>query len=194
MKRFQNVVLVIATLLLVSACASSAPRHMMFKEDPTSAISSVKPESGKAALVVGRSTSFGGAIEFDTYLDKVMIGVTKWKSYFFKTDIAPGVHYVISKAENMEPVKINFEPDRVYYIHQIPRMGVWKARISIALLTQQELISVCDNSCRLLIYDTKNVGDNLSDDDFKKAVDDYEKDVKEGQHKEYLDYKGMPVK
>jgi hypothetical protein len=123
-----------------------------------------------------------------------MIGVSKWKSYFFKTDVVPGVHYVISKAENMEPVKINFEPDRVYYIHQIPRMGVWKARISIALLTQQELISVCDNSCRLLVYDTKNVGDNLSDDDFKKAVDDYEKDVKEGQHKEYLDYKGMSVK
>jgi hypothetical protein len=194
MKRFQNVVLIFATLLLVSACASSAPRHMMFKEDPASAISSVKPESGKAALVVGRSTSFGGAIEFDTYLDKVMIGVSKWKSYFFKTDVVPGVHYVISKAENMEPVKINFEPDRVYYIHQIPRMGVWKARISIALLTQQELISVCDNSCRLLVYDTKNVGDNLSDDDFKKAVDDYEKDVKEGQHKEYLDYKGMSVK
>jgi hypothetical protein len=194
MKRFQNVVLIFATLLLVSACASSAPRHMMFKEDPTSAISSVKPESGKAALVVGRSTSFGGAIEFDTYLDKVMIGVTQWKSYFFKTDIAPGVHYVISKAENMEPAKINFEPDRVYYIQQIPRMGVWKARLSVAPVTQQELLTTCDNSCKMLVYDAKNVGDNLSDDDFKKAVDDYERDVKEGLHKGDLEYKGAPAK
>jgi hypothetical protein len=194
MKRFQNAVLIIATLLLVSACATSAPRHMMFKEDPTSAISLVKPESGKAALVVGRVTTFGGAIEFDTYLDKVMIGVTQWKSYFFKTDVVPGVHYVISKAENMEPAKINFEPDRVYYIQQIPRMGVWKARLSVAPVTQQELITSCDNSCKLLVYDTKNTGDNLSDDDFRKAVEDYEREVKEGLHKGDMEYKGAPAK
>ena len=70
MKRFRFGILLIAPLFLVSACATTAPRHMMFNENTPLDIRSVIPETGKSALVVARTTNFGGAIEFDTYLRK----------------------------------------------------------------------------------------------------------------------------
>lgn len=193
MKRFQFSVLMIAFLSVLSACGS-LPRHMAFKDDPTINIFQIKPEPGKAALVVARTTSFGGAIEFDTYLDKKMIGVTKWSSYFVKRDVTPGVHFVISRAESVEPAKINFEPDKVYYLQQIPRMGVWRARLSVALVTPQELSTTFDSNCKLLVYDAQNPGDDMSDKDFDEAINDYERELKEGHHQEDAKYTGTPVK
>ena len=194
MKRFLFCIMMIAPLIFFSACATTAPRYMMFIENPTLNISLIKPENGKSALVVARTTNFGGAVEFDTYLEKKMIGVTQGKSYFVKTDVNPGVSYVISKAENMEPAKINFEPGRIYYLLQIPRMGVWRARISVSLLTPGDLLSTMDDGCKLLTYDTNHPGDDLSDDDYQKAVNDYEREIKEGLHKEYEGYRGVPAK
>ncbi|MFA5074015.1 MAG: hypothetical protein WC539_09005 [Nitrospirota bacterium] len=194
MKRFSFLFLLITLGIFVSACAVTPPRHMAFKEDPSFNIRSVKPEAGKAALIVARTISFGGAIEFDTYLDKKMIGVTQWKSYFVKTDITPGTHYVISKAENKEPAKIDFEPNKIYLMHQIPRIGVWKARVSIALVTFEQLLPGFDDSCRLLTYDSKNLGDDLSDSDFNEAVNDYERELREGRHQDHVSYRGLSVK
>ena len=191
MKCYRLAGVMAVALIVLSACAASAPRHMMFNNDPTVKIAAIKPDSGKAALVVVRTTKIGGAIEFDTYLDRKMIGVTQWKSYFIKTDIAPGMHYVISKAESMEPVKINFETGRVYYIHQSPRMGVWRARISIALETPEQVMKEFDDGCRLVLFDPKDAGDELSDKDYKQAISDYEREIKEGLHKEFEGYRGV---
>jgi hypothetical protein len=196
MKQSLYGIMITAVMLFVSACATTAPRHMMFKDDPSVNISSVKPENGKAAMVVawtsihGRKHMFHGANEFYTYLEKKMIGVTQSKSYFVKTDITPGVYYVISDAETKETVKINFEPDRVYYVHQIPRMGVYRPRIRIALETPEQLMSEFDDDCKLLIYDPEDAGEDLSDEDYKQVVTNYELEVKEGLHKEYEGYRG----
>jgi len=154
----------------------------------------IKPESGKAALVVARTTIFGGAIEFDTYLDKKMIGVTQRKGFFIKSDIPPGTRYVISKAENMEPIKIIFEQGQVYYLQQIPRMGVWKARVSVAPLTADELLTTMDDGCKLLEYNINDPGDDLSDNDYNEAIKDYERELKEGKHKDHITYKGIEAK
>jgi hypothetical protein len=194
MRNCSNAALMVTIFMVLSACAHTAPRHMMFKDDPGSTIASVKPDNGKAAIIVARTTKFGGAIEFDTYLDKKMIGVTQWKSYFVRTDIDPGVHYVISKAETMEPVKMNIEANRVYYIQQIPRMGVWKARVSIALVTPDALMKEFDSDCKLVVFDAKDPGEELSDEDYNQAVRDYEREVKEGLHKEHEGYQGVLAK
>jgi len=116
MKRYRFSILLIAVFLVVSGCAASTPRYMAFKEDPAFNIFKIKHEKGNAALVVARATKFGGAIEFDTFLDKKMIGVTQWKSYFVKTNVTPGMHYEITRAESVEPIKINFKPDTIYYL------------------------------------------------------------------------------
>lgn len=181
-------------MFIISGCASTAPRYMSFKEGPAPDLRSVKPDSGKAALVVARTTKLGGLIEFDTYLDKKMIGVTQWKSYFIKTDVAPGTHYVISRAERMEPVKIDFEPGRVYYVHQSPRMGVWRARVSIALETPEQVLATFDGGCRYIVCDPQQAGPDLSDEDFNQSVADYARLMQEGRHKNYEGYRGVAAK
>ncbi len=192
MKRLVYVVMAVIAALLMSAC--TPPQHMLVKDDVSMDIRTIKPESGKAALVVARTTIFGGAIEFDTYLDKKMIGVTQRKGFFVKSDITPGTRYVISKAENMEPIKIVFEQDRVYYLQQIPRMGVWKARISVAPLTAEELLSSMDDGCKYMVYDPNDPGEDLSDEDYNEAVNDYERELKEGKHQDHVAYKGVKAK
>jgi hypothetical protein len=193
MKRFHFIILMIAVLFLVSAC-HGAPRHMSFKDDPAINVFNIKPEKGKAALVVARTTNYAGPTDFETYLDKKMIGVTKWSSYFVKTDVAPGVHYVITTATNMEPVKINFEPNRGYYIHDRPWQEILFTFARVALVTPKDLSTAFDNDCRLVVYDTNNPGDDMSDKDYQEAVNDYEREVKEGRHKDNIGYKGVPVK
>src|SRR5674476_245115 len=89
MRLFLYVILALTTTVFNSAC--SPPSHMLVKDKPWQDIRSVIPEKEKSALVVARTFRYGGAIAFDTYLDKKMIGVTKMKCYFIKTDVTPGV-------------------------------------------------------------------------------------------------------
>jgi starvation-inducible outer membrane lipoprotein len=64
--------LVIPFILMLTGCA---PAHMVLKQDNFD-IKTVKPSDGKAALVIARTTSFGGAINFHTYIEQNIIGVT----------------------------------------------------------------------------------------------------------------------
>jgi len=191
MKRFQFSIFVIAILFLVSACHGS-PGHMLFKDDPAINVFKIKPEKGKAALVVTRTINYGGPTEFETYLDKKMIGVTKWSTYFVITDVDPGVHYVITTAEGSDTAKIKFEPNRVYYIQEVPRPGVWRAHVSVALVTPEELSTSFDSGVKFVVYDKS--GNDMSDKDYQEAIRDYEREVKEGRHKEDAVYRGVPAK
>jgi len=200
MKQFNCSILMIATIVLFSACHGT-PEHMLFKDDPIIDVFNIKPENGKAALVVARTFSqnvllYGSlALNFDNYVDKKMIGTSNSKSYFVKTDIAPGMHYVIAKGpENVEPVKLNFEPQKIYYIMEFARPGKWRPRVSALLVKPDELRTSLDSDCRLMVYDTKNPGNDLSDKDYEDAVRDYEREVKEGVHKEHAEYRGVPAK
>jgi len=177
------------SLSVLSACG--APGHMMVKETGPD-IRSIKPQEGKSALVIARTTSFGAAISFETFLDQKMIGVSRGKCYFVQTDIQPGTHYLIAKTESFETGKIDFEPDKVYYIQQTPRMGVWIARVTLSPVTPEHMASEMDTGCSYMEYD--KTGETLSDEDFKEAVTDYEREITEGFHKEFTEYKGFPAK
>ena len=180
----------IAGALLAPAHVAAGP-HYMTETQRSVDVGLVTPEPGKAALVVARTTSWGGRITFDTYLEREMIGATRGKGYFIKTDITPGAHYVISKAENWETVKIAFEPGRVYYILEVVRMGMLRARLSKQLLTPADLKQTIDDGCKLLVYD--GTGPSLDGEDYEGAVADYEREVKEGAHNEHASYRGVPA-
>jgi hypothetical protein len=187
MKRF---LLLIPFVLLLTAC--SGPSYMVQKDDKVD-IRTIRPDPGKSGLVVARTSSLGWAIEFDTFLDRKMIGVTKGRGYFIKKDVEPGLHYLIARAETHEAGKITFEPDTMYYIHQSPRMGWWRARITLTPETLEDLIQQMDESCHLLEYDSKNPGEDLAEKDYKETLIDYEREVTEGMHKDFTDYKGVKV-
>lgn len=190
--RAKGLWLVISVMLMLTAC--TPPAHMVLKQDNFD-IKTVKPNDGKAALVIARTTSFGGLINFHTYIEQNIIGVTQGKSCFVKNDIEPGVKYLIARTESLEEAKINFEPDHIYYVQQSPRMGWWVARVTMTPMSLEQLLSeIGSNGCSLYEMDIKDMADNLTNDEYKEAVMDYERELTEGHHKDFTDYKGFAVK
>lgn len=162
----------ILPVLFVSALAlfsCSGPSYMV-QMDKSPRAASFMPLPGKAALVVVRTTSFGALVEFNTYLDRKLIGVTKGKSYFAKLDIEPGIKYVSSWGENGVAVKVDFKADTVYILKHNVSMGFWKARVVMDSPDAKSLDSGDLEGCTYYEYDEKKPGDNLSEADFKDVI------------------------
>lgn len=163
--------LVVFALALLSGCG---PRHMVAK-DPCPDVRGVVAPTGKAALVIGRTTIFGGGVNIENYLDKKFIGTTKGHSFFI-APVEPGLHYVTARAENFDTVLLNFEPDKTYYLQNEIRMGVLFARTKFDFVDAQHLFNDMDGKCNYYEADSSGAGDDLSDEDFKQIVDDYQKE------------------
>jgi len=54
-------------------------------------------------------------------------------------------------------------------------------------------MSEMDEKCQLMEYDAKNPGPSLTEHEYNEAVTDYEREITEGYHKEFTDYKGFKV-
>jgi hypothetical protein len=191
MKLFLYVILAFTTMALTTAC--SPPRHMLVKDQPWQDIRSVVPEKGKSAIVVVRPSILAVHMPINTYLDKNMIGSLKGKTYFVKTDITPGNHYIISKWADAQfgPLRILFEENRVYYIRQLPAFGGY---VVVTPSMPDDLIAEWDDGIKQLECDLKDRGADLTDYAYEEAEKDYEREEKEGRHKEIQGYKGVLVK
>lgn len=186
-KSIRTHLLVFLMLLIpVLLIGCGGPKHMITMDTrPT-----IAPKPDKAVLVIARTTSAAFGVTIENYLDKRLIGQTKGKSYFI-TEVAPGPHAVMGHAENWSTAKINFEKGRVYFLNQDIRIGVWMARTGFTPLTADDAAQQLNESgMEYRVYDTKNPGEDMSDKDFKEASDDYDKEVKEGEHKDIVNYKG----
>jgi hypothetical protein len=167
----------------------------MIKKDEKLDIMTVKPDPGKAALVVARTTNLGGAINFFNYIGKKFIGVTRGKSCFVKKDIEPGLQYLIARTESLETGKLQFEADKVYYLQESPRMGFWVARVTLSPETPEHLVAeIGEGGCSFYEVDKKDPAEDLSGHEYQEAVTDYEREITEGYHKEFAAYKGYDVK
>lgn len=187
----KRMLMLFPVVLLLAACS---PAHMV-KKDQKLDIATIQPDAGKAALVIARTTSFGGAINFFTYIDRKFIGVTKGKGCFVKKDIEPGLQYLIARTESLETGKVTFEPDKVYYVQQTPRLGVWVARVSLTPVTLEHLKQeIGEDGCDWYEIDGKDIAEDLTDHEFQEATTDYEREIKEGYHKEFTEYTGFAAR
>lgn len=158
-------------ICLVSTLIGCAPRYMVTK-NPCPDVRGVVPSQGKSALVIGRTTTFGGGVNIENYLDKKFIGTTKGRS-FFVSSVEPGLHHVTARAENTETVLLNFEPDKTYYLLNAIRMGVIFARTKYYLMNAQEFYNDMDGTCNFYEADKSSPGADLSDEEFTYIVDKY---------------------
>jgi hypothetical protein len=161
-------------IVFILTSVGCAPNYMVSKE-PCIDVRGVVPSPGKSALVVGRTTSFGGGVNIENYLDKKFIGTTKGRS-FFVSSAEPGLHYVTAQAENRETVLLNFEPDKTYYLLNAIRMGVLFARTKYYLMDAQQFYNDMDGTCNFYETDKSGPGDDLTDEIFKQIVEDYKKE------------------
>jgi hypothetical protein len=152
---------------MLAGCAGG-PGHMV-KQERVLDVREVKPQPGKAAVLVTRNTNFGGAVEFSAYLDQKIIGVTRFKSCFYKDDIEPGSHYISAYGENLDTLLMDLAPDKTYYLTHDPRMGFWKAAVSIGVTTVDTVAQENVAGCNYYIYDTTNAGEDLSEKDWAYA-------------------------
>ena len=189
--RGSMMLLLLPLIMLMAACS---PAHMTKKEEGFS-IKTVKPQPGKAALVVARTTHMGKAINFYNYLDRRFIGVTRGKGCFVKNDIEPGLQYLIARTESLETGKVQFEPDKVYYVQESPRMGWMVARVTLSPVTLEHLVEeIGEDGCTYYEIDPKAPAEDLTDHEYTEAVTDYEREIGEGYHKEFTEYKGSVAK
>lgn len=170
------------------ACAPAMDHMLVQKTKP-----SLSTKADKAVLVVVRPSSLLGQINvFDIYIDGKMIGQTKHNSYFI-TDVQPGVHYVMGKAQNVAAARFNFEANRIYFLHQKVYFGQFYPRTGFTVMTYEEAMKqINEEGCDYFIYNEQHPGEDLPVKDYQETKDDFEKEVKEdpGRHKDTLEYKG----
>ncbi len=169
--------------LLLGGCMAGT--HMITKDSKPS----ITAKADKAILVIIRTTSFNAGVVIDNFLDGKMIGQTQGK-VFFTAEVKPGSHYVIAKADNKDTAKIHFEAGKIYILQQGVFPSVWGATTSYIVMSVKDFQKEVQEAT-YVVYNTAQPGQNMPDKDYKEAKDDFEKEVKEGKHKEMLQYKGV---
>lgn len=90
--------------------------------------------TGKGIVYIIRPNAYGFAVKFKVTCDENYIGSTFGKRFIYAV-LDPGKHQIISKAENDADLEVNIEADKIYYIEQIPKMGLMMARNKLELLS-----------------------------------------------------------
>jgi hypothetical protein len=181
----KKAVLVLLCMAMMAGCATT---HMTKPEKAPELVT----QPDKAQLVIIRETMFGGAIVFWNYLDGRLIGETMGQSYFI-TPVAPGPHHVVVASENTCAAQFDFKPGKTYFLGEGVAMGVWRARSSGFYPMTLEDATKAMNSCTYMAYDPNSGGEDMDPALYKKAVEEYEADVKANpdDFKDILKYDGV---
>ncbi len=180
----KRLIIFLMCIFILSGCAAS---HMI-KPDRTPEFS---PRPDASLLVIIRDTFFGGAFVIWNYLDGKLIGETQSNTYFV-TQVPPGPHYLVSAIENTGVAHFDFKPGRIYYLRQGITIGIWRPRTTgFSPMTPQEA-GESIKGCTYYEYDTASGGEDMQPELFKKAVEEYETDIKENPegYKDLLAYDG----
>lgn len=130
MKKIKLLIAGMGIVLIFAACSST--KNIASVVDP---VKSLTAPEGKALVYVVRPSKVGFLINFKVYCDNEFIGLTKGKTYIYAY-IEPGQHIFMSQAENKDEVDIELEANKTYFLLQIPKMGLIKARNRIQVLDE----------------------------------------------------------
>lgn len=100
----------------------------------------LKQFSGKhdmAGVYIYRNEMFGAAIRMDVEVDGKPLGQTAAKTYLY-TEVPPGKHTVVSKAENTDTLELNAVAGKLYYVWQEVKMGLLSARTKLHLMNEED--------------------------------------------------------
>jgi hypothetical protein len=141
MKRISSAFIAIVFVILMTGC--SAVQKATAEADAHA--KTLSTLSDKALVYIVRPSPFGLAIRFNVMCDGTYIGATGGQRFIY-TYQTPGMHEFTSKAENTAKLSIDLAAGQVYYIEQIPKLGIIMARNSLNLLdeaTGKEKLSAC---------------------------------------------------
>jgi len=121
----------VAFTVTLSGCASVP----MGDAGQDAALKAFTIPTDRAGIYVYRNESMGAAIKMDVAIDGVEIGQTAAKTYMF-TELAPGRHTIVSRAENTDTLELEAGPGSITYIWQEVKMGALFARTKLHLVDE----------------------------------------------------------
>ena len=119
--------LVVMIAVLTAGCAARSDLMKPTGQSPAS----LRPEPDKALVVFLRPEYLGYAIQAVVYDGDSYIGVvSRFAAVPF--DAAPGHHRFMVVSEAADFLDADLVAGRTYFVEVVPRMGVWRARFSLA--------------------------------------------------------------
>ena len=121
----------VALALLLAGCAGTVTN---MREVPAGE-PAMAPEPGKSLVVFMRPSGFGFAIQSSVFEvrdnDPLLIGIVAAKAKV-GYNVEPGKRLFMAVGESADFMTAELEPNKTYYVQVTPRMGLWKARFSLA--------------------------------------------------------------
>ncbi|MGU7783240.1 DUF2846 domain-containing protein [Burkholderia sp. PU8-34] len=117
------------SFLILAGCASVP----MGDPQRDAELKTFKTPQEKAAIYVYRNESMGGAIKMPVTLDGKILGDTAAKTYLY-SEVEPGRHQLVSKAENDSTLDVDTVAGKIYYVWQEVKMGIMYARSKLQLV------------------------------------------------------------
>lgn len=139
------------TFLSVINCFCQEFNNQLSNKEPVQSDSKLDQSgspSGTSVIYILRPTKYLGTWRLDVNCDGQFIGTTKGNNFVY-TNLHAGKHKIETIGENTEELDIILDSGKVYYIEQVPRMGVWSPRSSLFILNAkegQEKLSNCQLS------------------------------------------------
>lgn len=174
----------VIVLSVVIAAGCGGPAHMV-RTETAPRVQDVKPAAGKAALVVARTVSKGFNVEFFNYVDRRFIGVTKGRSFFVTDNVDPGKRIFISSASNIDALKIDLKPGKVYCVQQLvgfPESGQlarWvvpgrspfeKVGVTLKEISLDDMAREMADGMPFYTVDSTKPGKDLSDEEYRNIA------------------------
>jgi hypothetical protein len=136
--RSGRVALLAALALSVSACAGTIKNmHEVAPGSPEP-----KPAPGKALIIFMRPSGFGYAFQSSVFAMKdknpEFVGILAAKAKV-AWQVDPGQHLFMVVGESGDFMTAEVEPGKTYFALVTPRMGMWKARFSLAPVSAESL-------------------------------------------------------
>ena len=160
--------LAISLFALFALLGTGCGPQYMIKREQCPDLRTIKPPAGKGAVIIGRTTKFGGGVNFEHYLNQKFIGSTKGYG-FFVTPMDTGDQFVTGQAENHSTVYLKVEPDKTYYLQDVVNMGVFKARVDLQRITSESMYKEMEGDCSFFVLDSTQKVDKLDSDEWKSA-------------------------
>jgi hypothetical protein len=128
-------VAVIISVCLLTGCAS-VPMAPVEQDNALKVFS--PPVADKAGLYIYRNSFVGQALKKNVYVDKVLLGETANKTYFYK-EITPGEHQISTESEFSDnSITFQAEGGKNYFARQYIKMGVFVGGANLEMVSEQE--------------------------------------------------------
>ncbi len=108
-----------------------------WRKEQDSFAKNLAPIPNKSIVYFVRISLFGMAIPLKLDCDSFEVGWIHSKTYLF-TIVNPGEHIFKASSENEFTLKVNLEPEKIYYFEQEAKMGFAYARTNLKMLSTEE--------------------------------------------------------